>query len=326
MKFVGSVYSVAATCALAFMFPSDSEVTVDVDDDSFQGAEQIPTTKRPKMGVMDVTRIMACWSNPDVIKDEPCMEWMTKICPEQSSHLGLCGDLEELLKTECAGNGENKDRACKYQQEMKVQKEFPKPVSTDDQRSDEDAEAEAEADKVEKELRTPASVEETTVQTTPPTTSAPPSLPPCDPTITAAPETVAETTPSPPADSVETTAAAAEGNVEAEVAGQAAARTPPVGYTDTGDLSKQVPHYGLPAQGFHHGDAPKEWVKHQDQNSQTEDWGNEWPSNSAESETVTMEKICMNNPELRWCRNYLSHQRLRREAMEPKEADGGWFR
>lgn len=82
----------------------------------------------------------------------------------------------------------------------------------------------------------------------------------------------------------------------------------------------EVPKHGLPDQGFDdHSD--DEWVTHEDQESQTADWGQEWPQNNEDN----TETICRKHPELKWCRMYLSHEKVKREAAMPKKRDNGWF-
>mmetsp|Transcript_14888 Transcript_14888/g.34214 ORF Transcript_14888/g.34214 Transcript_14888/m.34214 type:complete len:90 (+) Transcript_14888:2-271(+) len=74
---------------------------------------------------------------------------------------------------------------------------------------------------------------------------------------------------------------------------------------------------GLPDQGF--DGHSTEMVEHKDAETQTADWGSEWPQ-TEETEGEVKERICNSYPNLLWCKMFMA----KRNALKIPKVSGIW--
>lgn len=238
-----------------------------------------------------------CLRRPDLLSHEKCLKFLMDKCMEQTSGYGYCTEFHEILEKEC-NKGEvlpGENEACDYHNKLDT------VVDPDD---------------------------ESDPTTVAPTTAAP---------TTAAPTTAAPTTAA-PTEAPEASQIAAEENAslddgsgddggdagDADGADDAASSQPaapaPSAVSSPGPAPPapgpvplppahhEVTNFDkkwrdLPEQGYDERSDPK-WVKHQDFDTQTEDWRQEWPSWD-ETEGQSTDRICEERPDHLWCRLWL---------------------
>lgn len=66
----------------------------------------------------------------------------------------------------------------------------------------------------------------------------------------------------------------------------------------------------LPSQGY--DEHSHKLVRHKDWTTQTSDWGQEWPEFNTESEAQSVDRICKDYPESKWCIMQVKKRQLRR--------------
>lgn len=89
-----------------------------------------------------------------------------------------------------------------------------------------------------------------------------------------------------------------------------------------GHMDKSLPEAGLPEQGM--DEFSGRLVSHEDQETQVDDWQQEWPQ-ADESEGMTKEKMCKENPKNGWCKLYLAHRERKKAMEQPPPTQAPWL-
>lgn len=242
------------------------------------------------MGVGDWLRTVMCWGTAQLLEHEQCVKFLTDRCEAPGAAVGACRELEAFVKKECdEGRGSDKDRACLYSEDLGIY-EKPPTSTVHNPPVQENTSSKPEPEQTQKrENNTSKAEPKEAVNRERPSAAA---------AKAAAPRGAPAASPSP-----------------APQASPAAAPWPAEPEEPFEVMDKKVPEEGLWDQGF--DGHSSERVVHKDAQTQTSDWGKEWPQKN-ETEEETQESICKKQPELAWCRSYL---RMRdQEKAEQQEA------
>mmetsp|Transcript_43983 Transcript_43983/g.125938 ORF Transcript_43983/g.125938 Transcript_43983/m.125938 type:complete len:316 (+) Transcript_43983:63-1010(+) len=232
----------------------------------------------PVLGIFESLHTMMCWSKDSIMEHEKCMVFMVEACRDKSTGHGKCQELEGMLKTTCETPGDDSKAACSYAKKMGLDvvgtadsEWWKKTVSM---KADPDPEKGSgdgggAGGGAPKGLSAPSG-------------AAPAPAPMADPAAAPSPSAMFAPGPSLATDE------------------NATVTLPP--HTQV-IMDMVVPAEGLPDQGFT-GHSSR-LADHEDGETHTSDWGKEWPQ-VAESEGKTKERVCLQYPQMEYCKSYLA--------------------
>jgi len=234
---------------------------------------QVREDPKPVMGIGESLRTMMCMAQDDMMAHEKCIAFMVETCKDKSSGHGNCAELSNMLVKTCETPGDESKAACSYAKRLGL---------TVTGAADEEWWKKEEPAKEVKDEKKEEKVPEVKF--------APPGLLSA-PSPAGAPMASPEGSPG-PAPMFAPAPAAMVGD-------------PTLPPHSSVIMDKTVSEEGLPENGF--TGHSSELVNHEDAETQTEDWGKEWPQ-SRETEGATKERICRKYPKTEWCKVFMSYR------------------
>lgn len=257
------------------------------------GQLQPPPDNRPIMNIGETMRSMMCWANPELIQNKKCMTWMTDLCKEKTSGSGFCESLNDYLQEVCDGKTEpeHQNIACGYLQELGGKSNQMPKANAPTKRPP----APGSADK--------SMLPKSRIEAMPPAAKP-------DPVSIPAPAALRSPTVKPQP-------------ISAPPAPQSAAAPSP----SVAAPSEVAPFPSAPAPSeaapFTEISPPLEdIVEHRDAETQTSDWGREWPR-ADESMGASKERICNEYPRLMWCKMFMADRK--HQQHQQVAAERGWW-
>jgi len=251
---------------------------------------QVREDPKPLMSTVESLRSMMCMARDDILAHEKCLTFMVETCKDKSSGRGDCSELSNTLVKTCETPGDESKAACSYAKRLGLtvtgaadeewwKKEEPAKEVTDEKKEEKVSEVKF----------------------------APPSLLSA-PSPAGAPWASPEGAPGPslmfapaPAAMVgDPTVPPPSGIMDKSVPEE-----PSLPPHSAVIMDKSVPEEGLPENGF--SEHSSELVSHEDSETQTGDWGKEWPQ-SRETEGASKERICRKYPKTEWCKVFVTYR------------------